>query len=46
MRRASLTRCMAYQTDYGKLPLNARNAGTVTVYGDPGTALYPSYDVV
>lgn len=36
--------CMAYQTDYGKLPVNSANSGYETCYGDAGAnSLYPSY---
>ncbi len=41
--------CMAYQTDYGKLPINSNQAnggGSDTCYGDPGGhALYPGYEL-
>ena len=38
--------CLAYQTDYGKLPVNSRNAGYETCYGDAGKgSLYPSYEL-
>ncbi len=36
--------CMAYQTDYGKMPVNASNSGYETCYGDAGAnSLYKSY---
>ena len=41
-----LNACMAYQTDYGKLPVNRDNTGYETCYGDAGAnSRYPSYEL-
>ena len=38
--------CMAYQTDYGKMPVNRDNTGYETCYGDAGkNSRYPGYEL-